>query len=838
MRSVFKFARSTPSRRTSPRQSRLSFEELEGREVPATLAPINDFTTPNTKAFYVPLTVTNTNGTVTYNATSTNLQVQVQVVSGGTTIKLNVTGKDASNNTFTGDLTFRLFDTLAPVTTARILTLVNQGFYNGLTFHRIIDGFVAQGGDPDGNGTGGSGTTIDDEFNTLLTFNSPGLLAMANSGDDTGDSQFFITDTDLSLAQEPEHLNFQHTIFGQLVAGFDTFTKLMSTPVNSPNSGTPLSPVTINSASVVANDPNGVLRVTAPAKFTGTTSITVTPSDSGASTGGTFGVTFVADTKNEPPFLGTIANQTTTVGTGGTFRLPSSDLDGDAVTYSVLGATANGRAISVQSTIDQATGRVTVTPPAAFAGDIQLKVGVKDAAGTNDTQTITLTVTGSVDLDTSSDTGVLNDDNVTGTATPTLTIVAPAGQTVNVTVNGTSAGTAGATGTPGQYRITLAANLLRVGTNTIAGTAGSTQLTPFTLTYAPSLKNMYVVPGAIGAPQQVICTFTSAQSAFQSEFGYFKVDNANGAIGALQPGQAGYFAAAMARRQVIFARASTVGTSNTISVNGGDILVLYLVQDNTGANLRAANPSNTRTGGTVAVFSLTGANADQQFPHGSVGDEPRASQAVYGFEDLTGGGDRDYNDMVISVRAAGTTPLTTLQVPVGAGRSVAMTVELKAAKKTPNGAATTTAGGQVGFFPVDNAAGAIGNLNPGDAGYVAAALGRAQILFAGSATPSTTTTRNVSGGDFLVFYYIPNGTAAQVLASNPTNLGTGSQVAFFSNPTADPDGKVHARSFNPERVTRVAPSTTDPLSIHMMGKLNGGESDFDDVVFTVRFGSL
>ena len=806
MRSVFKFARSTNSRRTSPIQSRLSFEELEGREVPATLAPINDFTTPNTKALYVPLTVTNTNGTVTYNATSTNSQVQVQVVSGGTTIKLNVTGKDASNNTFTGDLTFRLFDSLAPVTTARILTLVNQGFYNGLTFHRIIDGFVAQGGDPDGNGTGGSGTTIDDEFNTLLTFNSPGLLAMANSGDDTGDSQFFITDTDLTLAQQPEHLNFQHTIFGQLVAGFDTFTKLMSTPVNSPNSGTPLSPVTINSASVVANDPNGVLRVTAPPNFTGTTSITVTPSDSGASTGDSFNVSFVADTRNEPPFLGTIANQTTTVGTGVTFQLTSTDLEGDAVTYSVLGATANGQAISVQSTIDQATGRVTVTPPAAFAGDIQLKVGVKDAGGTNDTQTITLSVTGSFDLDTSSDTGVLNDDNVTATGTPTLTILAPAGQTVNVTVNGTSAGTASPTGTAGQYRITLAANLLRVGANTIAGTAGSTQLTPFTLTYAPSLKSMYVVPGAIARRNK-----SSARSPPHSRRSRANSVTSRSITPTARSARCNRATRATSRRRWRGGKSSSLAQArwehtNTISLNGGDIIVLYIVQNNTSANLLFVNPSNSRTGATVAFFSLTGANPDQQFPHVSVGDDPLSSQAVYGFEDLTGGGDRDYNDIVISVRAAGTTPLTTLQVPVGASRSVSLTGELKAAKKTPNGTATTTAGGQVGFFPVDNAAGAIGNLNPGDAGYVAAALGRAQILFAGSATPSTTTNRNVSGGDFLVFYYIPNGTAAQVLASNPTNLGTGSPVAYFSNPTANPDSKVHARSFNPERVTRVAPA--------------------------------
>ena len=186
-----------------------------------------------------------------------------QVVPGGTTIKLSVTGKDASNNTFSGDSDLpplrypRPRDRCAD-RHARQPGLLQQPDLP--PHHRRLR---RAGGRPDGNGTGGSGTTLDDEFNTLLTFNSPGLLAMANSGDDTGDSQFFITDTDLTLAQEPQHLNFQHTIFGILVSGFDTFTKLMSTPVNSPNVGTPLSPVTITSASVVANDPNGVLRITA-----------------------------------------------------------------------------------------------------------------------------------------------------------------------------------------------------------------------------------------------------------------------------------------------------------------------------------------------------------------------------------------------------------------------------------------------------------------------------------------------------------------------------------------------------------------------------------------------
>src|SRR4029079_19759631 len=141
------------------------------------------------------------------------------------------------------------------------------------------------------------------------------------------------------------------------------------------------------------------------------------------------------------------------------------------------------------------------------------------------------------------------------------------------------------------YTITIPAGVLKVGANTIAGTAGTTQLTSLAITYAPSLRNLYVVPGTIGSSQQLTFTFTSAESAFQSEFGYFKVDNLSGAIGALQPGSAGYFAAAMARRQPVFARDAVEGATKTVTANGGDILVLYLVQGSTSTNLLASNPN-------------------------------------------------------------------------------------------------------------------------------------------------------------------------------------------------------------------------------------------------------
>ncbi|MCE9564127.1 MAG: peptidylprolyl isomerase [Planctomycetes bacterium] len=846
MSSGDQFARRPSSRRRASNRARLGFEQLEAREVPATLATIADQTTPDTKDLYVPLTVTNTTGTVSYTATSANSQVQVQVVTGGTTIVLHVTGTKAAGGTFEGDLTFRLFDSMAPITTARIVSLVNSGFYNNLTFHRIIDGFVAQGGDPLGTGSGGSGTKIDDEFNTHLTFNSPGLLAMANSGDDTGDSQFFITDTDLTLAQEPQHLNFQHTIFGQLVAGFDTFTQLMSTPVTSSATGSPVNPVTITSASVVANDPNGVLRITAPSTFTGTSAITVTPADGGASsTGDTFNVTFTADTVNDPPFLGPIADQTTTVGTGVTFKLTATDLENDTLTYSVVSATTTGgETVNVTSKIDQKTGLVTVTPPDNFVGTIKLKLGVKDATSTVDTQVINLTVTGSFDLNTVSDTGTLNNDNITSLDTPSLTVLAPTGRTVTVSINGVAAGTAIENASTGQYRLSLPANRLLVGPNTITGTvtngtSGTTALTPFTLTYLPTLKNFYVVPGTIGSTQQLTFQFTSHESMSTSEFGFYKADDATGKIGTLKPGDAGYAAAALARRQVVFAKGETVGASVTLTAKGGDVLVMYIVQGNTSVNLLAQNPTNAFTPGKpIAFFGITAANPDG-VAHVSTASDPGDSQALMGFEDGNSGGDKDYNDMVVNIRKQGDTQSAALVVPGGNGRAVTVTGTVKLpVKAQPLGTGVgAPQSGEIGVIVTDDASGKIGTLNPGDAGYAAAALARAQILFAPGAVTGASTTTTLTGGQSVIFYYVPGGTAAQVIAANPTNSATGSKIAFFSLTAANPDGKQHARNFDPERVAQVAPTPTDPTAIHMMGKVNGGVADFDDVSFTIGFGA-
>lgn len=119
-----------------------------------------------------------------------------------------------------GDIEMKLFPSKAPVTVASFLNLAKKGFYQGLTFHRVIPGFMAQGGDPTGTGAGGPGYKFEDEIHPSLQFTKAGLLAMANAGPGTNGSQFFITHA------ETPWLNGHHTIFGEVTKGQDVVTAL------------------------------------------------------------------------------------------------------------------------------------------------------------------------------------------------------------------------------------------------------------------------------------------------------------------------------------------------------------------------------------------------------------------------------------------------------------------------------------------------------------------------------------------------------------------------------------------------------------------------------------
>ncbi len=127
---------------------------------------------------------------------------------------------EAIFTTDVGEFTVRLFPEQAPLTVNNFVFLARQGYYDNTTFHRVLPGFMAQGGDPTGTGAGGPGYTFEDEFDPGLQFDRPGLLAMANRGPDTNGGQFFIT-----YAPTP-HLNGLHTIFGEVIEGAEVVANL------------------------------------------------------------------------------------------------------------------------------------------------------------------------------------------------------------------------------------------------------------------------------------------------------------------------------------------------------------------------------------------------------------------------------------------------------------------------------------------------------------------------------------------------------------------------------------------------------------------------------------
>ena len=114
-----------------------------------------------------------------------------------------------------GDININLLPEKSPVTVANFVNLAKKGYYDGLKFHRVIDNFMAQGGDPTGTGAGGPGYQFEDEVNNGLNFSKAGKLAMANAGPGTNGSQFFITTV------PTEWLNGNHTIFGEVVSDDD-----------------------------------------------------------------------------------------------------------------------------------------------------------------------------------------------------------------------------------------------------------------------------------------------------------------------------------------------------------------------------------------------------------------------------------------------------------------------------------------------------------------------------------------------------------------------------------------------------------------------------------------
>ena len=157
-----------------------------------------------------------------------------------------------------GKFTIRLFDQEAPKTVANFTGLAEgtkewtdprggrrakTPYYNGTIFHRVISGFMIQGGDPLGQGTGGPGYKFEDEFHPKLRHDKPGIVSMANSGPNTNGGQFFIT-----LAATP-WLNDKHSVFGEVVEGLDVVKKIGNTQTSKPGDR-PVTPITIQSVTI------------------------------------------------------------------------------------------------------------------------------------------------------------------------------------------------------------------------------------------------------------------------------------------------------------------------------------------------------------------------------------------------------------------------------------------------------------------------------------------------------------------------------------------------------------------------------------------------------------
>ena len=148
-------------------------------------------------------------------------------------------------DTTMGTIKIELFEDKVPITAGNFISLANDGFYDGLIFHRVMQDFMIQGGCPEGTGMGGPGYTIDDEFHEDLKHDSPGILSMANSGPNTGGSQFFIT-----VAETP-WLDGGHAVFGKVIEGMDVAYAISELdPDNTDANNKPLTDVIINSITI------------------------------------------------------------------------------------------------------------------------------------------------------------------------------------------------------------------------------------------------------------------------------------------------------------------------------------------------------------------------------------------------------------------------------------------------------------------------------------------------------------------------------------------------------------------------------------------------------------
>ena len=337
---------------------------------------------------------------LTYTVTTSNPEVTAEVFTGNRSARVSVEGY--------GDMVFELFENLVPEATQRMIDLADDDFYEDITFHRILNNFVIQGGDP--TGTGGGGSTLgdfDDQFHPDLQHNRTGLLSMAKSFDDTNDSQFFVTEGVNSPSLR--NLDFNHTIFGVLTEGENVRQSISNTSILS-QAGNPQFPIVMEGIDIFNDEENATLMLKASDDASGPVTITVKVEDAaGNEYEQSFDVIIAEDPFNGRPYLDPIDPVTTVVNTPVQVQLTGTDVEGDEIFFSATredGVRVDNTILFSEGTFDGVDfdfnmtedGLLTVTPPTDFVGELVLGVLASDQAtqfGQFDTQVISIQVTAS-----------------------------------------------------------------------------------------------------------------------------------------------------------------------------------------------------------------------------------------------------------------------------------------------------------------------------------------------------------------------------------------------------------------------------------------------------------
>ena len=643
-------------------------------------------------------------------------------------------------------------------------------------------------------------------------------------------------------------------------------------------------------------------------------------------------MTLTVNATNHQP---TANSQAITTGQDETRSIQLIGNDGDAnqdqtLTFEIVSQPASGTI----NNFDAASGTLEYVPQTGFTGSDSFTFRVIDDGGTDnggidtsDPATVnisvgTISAPTAVELSSDSDDGLLPDDNFFSTPTPTFTVEAEPNMTVEVSVNEGPAQAASETSPgSGEYSVTLSPNSLQLGENSVTATTSddsgvhSEPTEPVTVVYAPDFDDFLTVPGPVGSDQQLAVTWTSRQAKFDNEVGMFAVDDIEGRVDGVAPGDANYAATALRSesRQILFASGTGEGATTTIAAKGGDRLAFYLISNSSTASFLKNNASK-RNRGPHAFFSFEEANPDGKIHMKAVGDVLRG-EVLLKWEDLFNLGDSDFNDVVISVVPAGESGAEAseaVRIPAGKNAQVDLSFTIDVAKHASDSNADqplANVGGEIGLFEVldtqgtlgDNSANTASNnsglpgdfnldavvdisdytiwqdnlggdasvLNgngsgantvvqadydlwvenfgntdvsedysggtdnsgsapvaPGDAQYVVTALNSPtrRVLFTNGATVGTTKTVQLAGSSMIGFYYIPGGTAEEVLSSNPDNNVSDEPFVLFSFDAANPDRGDHFRWFGPEQV---AESPDGPVGqLYILDKLFGGDDDF------------